>query len=428
MLRLDQASPEQLREQENLLKKEYLKLKNEKLSLDLTRGKPNSAQLDLSNDLDGILMGDFTDCEGTDLRNYGGLDGIPEAKKLFSDIAGVKPDEIMIGGNSSLTLMYFCVQTALTKGLSPGSKPWQNETQKIKFLAPVPGYDRHFTICQHLGIELIPVAMNDTGPDMDQIEQLIKADSGIKGIWCVPRFSNPTGIVYSENVVKRMAGLGNIAGDDFLVFWDNAYAVHSFDDQAPELANIMDYCRGAGSQNNVVIFGSTSKITFAGAGVAYIGASLENLQGLKKNLGFMSIGPDKTNQLRHVKFLKNKDTITKHMQKHANIMKPRFDAVLTALRDSLGNLGIGDWTEPKGGYFVSFDSLPGLAREIVRLSADIGVKLTPAGATFPNGNDPKDCNIRLAPTYPSVAEVEKAMQVFVTCVKLASVRQKINQP
>jgi len=428
MATLDQASYEQLQQQEAQLSQKFQQLQQQQLDLDLTRGKPSAAQLDLSKELDGILNGDYRDSGGADLRNYGGLDGIAEAKQLFSTLAGVKNTEILIGGNSSLTLMYFCAQIALERGLTTDRTPWRQDQRAVKFLAPVPGYDRHFSLCQHLGIELIPVAMNDAGPDMEQVESLLHADPDIKGIWCVPRFSNPSGIVYCDDVVQRIAKLSKIAGPNFLVFWDNAYAVHSLEEGAPPLANIMDYCRNEGTEDSVLIFGSTSKITLAGAGVAYVAGSPGNLEELKKHLGFMSIGPDKMNQLRHVRFLRDAGTIAAHMQKHAAIMKPRFDAVLQALQSSLGNLGLGEWTEPRGGYFISFDSRPGLAREIVSLAAQLGVKLTPAGATFPGGNDPRDCNIRLAPTYPSVEDINKAMEVFVTCVKLASVRQQLNTP
>ncbi|ARN74704.1 aminotransferase class I/II-fold pyridoxal phosphate-dependent enzyme [Oceanicoccus sagamiensis] len=424
-MRLNQATPEQLREWETTLAEQYQAIQQAGLSLDLTRGKPSSDQLDLSNALDGILHGQYTDSSGTDLRNYGGLDGIPEAKTLFAGMVGVKPEEVMIGGNSSLTLMYFSLQTAMHQGVSDADSAWAKDGQTVKFLAPVPGYDRHFAACEHLGVELIPVAMDDNGPDMDQVEQLVQADASIKGIWCVPRFSNPTGVVYSDEVVQRIAKLGNIAGPNFRVFWDNAYAVHVLNDNAPELPNLMDYCRQQGTEDSVYIFGSTSKITFAGAGVAFIAGSPANLTVLKKHLGFTSIGPDKINQLRHVAFLKDSATLSEHMNRHAAIMQPRFDAVLSSLRSELGDTDMGSWTEPEGGYFISFDSRPGLAREIIALAAGAGVKLTPAGATFPYGNDPDDKNIRLAPTYPTVSEIEKAMEVFVTCVKLASVKQAL---
>ena len=424
-MRLDQATADQLQEWHATLENQYQTISQAGLNLDLTRGKPSAQQLQLSDKLDGILAGNYTDQSGTDVRNYGGIDGITEAKTLFASMIDIKTNEILIGGNSSLTLMYFTVQAAMYHGVTDPDSAWINEEQAIKFLAPVPGYDRHFSICEHLGIELIPVPLNSDGPDMDRVEQLVQADSSIKGIWCVPRFSNPTGVVYSEDVVKRLANLGTIAGANFRVFWDNAYAVHVLEENAATLPSIMSYCREAGTEDSVYLFGSTSKITFAGAGVAFMGASPANLAVLKQHLGFSSIGPDKINQLRHVKFLRDKQTLSKHMANHAKIMYPRFNAVLNTLRNELGNTRMGSWTEPKGGYFVSFDSLPGLAKQIVQLSADAGVKLTPAGATFPYGNDPNDCNIRLSPTYPSVEEIQQAMDVFVLCVKLASVKQTL---
>ena len=426
-MRLDQATPEQLREWEQSLTEQYRAFQQSGLSLDLTRGKPSQQQLDLSNALDGILAGSYTDNSGTDLRNYGGLDGIAEAKTLFASVLGVNSDEILIGGNSSLTLMHFTVESALYHGVSGADSAWSKEGKTIKFLAPVPGYDRHFSVCEHLGIELIPVAMNDDGPDMDQVEALVQADPQIKGIWCVPRFSNPTGIVYSDAVVERMATLANIAGPNFRIFWDNAYAVHSIEDNAPSLANLMDACKTQGTEDSVYLFGSTSKVTFAGAGVAFMASSPANLAVIKRHFGFTSIGPDKVNQMRHVKFLKNSDVLAAHMARHAALLKPRFDAVLSSLRDHLTDTGMGDWTEPKGGYFVSFDSLPGLAKKIVQLSADAGVKLTPAGATFPYGNDPQDCNIRIAPSFPSIDDIQQAMEVFIVCVKLASVQQALSR-
>lgn len=426
-MRLDQATPEQLRQWHTTLTGQYQSAQQAGLNLDLTRGKPCAEQLELSNALDGILQGDYTDASGIDLRNYGGLDGISEAKQLFAKMIGTRPEEVMIGGNGSLTLMYFCVQSAMYHGVDGPGSAWAESGNKIKFLAPVPGYDRHFSICEHLGIELIPIAMDDNGPDMDQVEAQLKADENIKGIWCVPRFSNPTGVVYSDEVVARIAQLGNIAGPHFRVFWDNAYAVHVLDKQAPALANFMDLCREAGTQDNAYIFGSTSKVTFAGAGVAFMASSPNNLKVLTKHLSYTSIGPDKINQMRHVRFLQDMDTLGAHMDKHAAILRPRFDAVLSTLCKELGDSDMGSWTNPQGGYFVCFDSRPGLAREIIQLAADAGVKLTPAGATYPHGNDPQDCNIRLAPTYPSLPEIEKAMEIFVLCVKLASVAQALEQ-
>ena len=419
-MQLESASVAQLRELEAVLSQEYAAFKAAGLNLDLTRGKPSADQLSLSNALDGILGGNFKDADGTDVRNYGGLEGILSARQLFAPVMGVSADEIIIGGSSSLTLMYQAVQFALLNGVGNG-EAW-NKAGKVKFLAPVPGYDRHFAICEHFGIELIPVAMNEHGPDMDQVEALVKADPQIKGIWCVPRFSNPSGIVYSDAVVERFAKLGKSAGTGFRIFWDNAYAVHTLDDSAPKLANLFALCKQHGTEDSVYLFGSTSKITFAGAGVSYMAATPANLKMFKQQLGINQIGPDKVNQLRHVKFLKNEQNLTALMRNHAELLKPRFDAVLTRL-EALQDLG--DWTVPQGGYFISFDTRPGLAKAVVKLAAEAGVKLTPAGATYPYGKDPQDRNIRLAPSFPKVEEIAKATDVFVTCVKLASVQQEI---
>ena len=425
-MQLSQATREQLQQWEQQLSQDYSAFQARKLNLDLTRGKPSNDQLAISDALDGILQGQYTAPDGTDTRNYGGLDGLPELKALYSQVLGVKPEETLIGGNSSLTLMHWTLTFAHFFGLHSPEAAWSRQGT-VKFLCPVPGYDRHFGICQDLGIEMIPVALNSDGPDMDEVERLVAADKSIKGIWCVPRFANPTGDVYSDAVVERLAALGKIAAPDFLIMWDNAYAVHTLQADAPALANIMDASRRHGTENNVFIFGSTSKITFAGAGVSYMGASVHNLNGFKKRLGFASIGPDKVNQLRHMKFIPDLKALDAVMEKHAALLKPRFDIVLKHLREGLGDTGMGRWTEPKGGYFVSFDTLPGLAKEVVKLANEAGVKLTPAGATFPYGKDPQDSNIRIAPSVPSVEEIDKAMQGFVICVKLASVRQRLAQ-
>ena len=421
---IDQASAQDLQANLAELEKQYAEIQSAKLNLDLTRGKPSSAQLDLSNGLDGILAGAYKADDGTDCRNYGGLDGIAEAKALFSQVLGVKPTETLIGGNASLTLMFQVLAFAYQFGVRGIDSAWCKEGE-IKFLCPVPGYDRHFGICEELGIKMIPVAMDDNGPNMDEVESLVKSDPCIKGIWCVPRFSNPTGIVYSDEVVERIAQLGKIAGPNFRVMWDNAYAIHALSDQAPPLANIMDAARKFGTEDSVVIFGSTSKVTFAGSGLAFLGASEENLKYFRKHLGMCTIGPDKVNQLRHVKFFGGFDGLLAHMAKHAELLKPRFDAVLQHLDKGFSASDMGAWTVPEGGYFVSFDARPGLAKEIIRLAGEAGVKLTPAGATFPYGQDPEDKNIRLAPSFPSMADINKAMEVFVICVKLASVRQKL---
>ncbi len=414
----------ELQTQLDALQAEYDTLKGLGLALDLTRGKPCTEQVALSDALDGILNGDYLAADGTDTRNYGGLDGLPEAKALFGPVLGLPADEIMVGGNSSLTMMYQVLEFALSEGLRGPESAWGN-SDTIKFLCPVPGYDRHFAICEHLGIEMINVPMLDTGPDMDAVEALVKQDSSIAGIWCVPRFSNPTGCVYSDATVERLAQLPKLAAGHFLVMWDNAYAVHTLYDDARPLAPISDYCRRHGTLENVFQFGSTSKITFSGAGVAFLGSSRDNLVALAKHLGYQSIGPDKVNQLRHVRFLRDTDTLAAHMARHAAIVRPRFDSVLDTLERELAGAGMGSWTRPRGGYFISFDTLPGLAREVVALAGAIGVKLTPAGATFPYGRDPQDCNIRLSPTYASLEAVKSTVEAFVVCVRLATLRQRL---
>lgn len=426
-MQLDQASTEQLQEWESALSAQYNQHKAAGLSLDLTRGKPSGDQLSLSDAILEVIGSDLSNEAGTDLRNYGGLDGITECKRLFAPVLDVAEDEILIGGNSSLTLMYFAVLFASQMGFGDLGKAWKDSGESIKFLCPVPGYDRHFSVCEHLGIDMIPVAMNDDGPDMDEVERLVKADADIKGIWCVPRFSNPTGIVYSDAVVTRIAELAKHAGANFRVFWDNAYAVHSLSDDAPALASLMAAARKAGTQDSVYLFGSTSKITYAGAGVAFAGMSKANLAAFKAHLGMTQIGPDKVNQLRHVRLLKDSEGLRAHMREHAAVLKPRFDIVLKHLDEGIGDSGLLNWTAPQGGYFISVDTLPGLAKQVVAMAAEAGVKLTPAGATFPYGNDPEDRNIRIAPSVPSLEEIDRAMEVFVNCVKLASVRQRLAQ-
>lgn len=423
-MHIEQASKQELKDLLADLYEEYDKLAELKLALDLTRGKPGAEQVALSDALDGILAGDFRAADGSDVRNYGGIDGLPEAKALFGSVLGTSPEETLVGGNSSLSLMYQVIDFAMNEGLRGEDSAWAlNDT--VKFLCPVPGYDRHFSICEYMHIEMLAVPMLDSGPDMDQVEAMVKADPDIKGIWCVPRFGNPTGSVYSDDTVERIARLPQIASDNFLVLWDNAYAVHSLYDDAPELASIADYCRKHDTMDGVFQFGSTSKITFAGAGVAFIGSSERNLSTLKAHLAFQTIGPDKVNQLRHVRLLKDRQTLAAHMAKHAALIRPRFEAVLEVLAKELGDTGMGEWTEPKGGYFISFDTRPGLAQEVVDLAGNIGVKLTPAGATFPYGRDEANRNIRLAPTFPSLEDVRASAKAFTVCVKLATVKQEL---
>jgi DNA-binding transcriptional MocR family regulator len=424
-LYLDQATPEQLSQWEADLSAQYQALQSQSLNLDLTRGKPSADQLSLSDTLDGILKGDYRAADGTDVRNYGGLDGIGEAKQLGADILGVNTDEILVGGNSSLTLMFQTVLIAQQFGLQGSDSAWKNQGA-VKFLCPVPGYDRHFTICEQLGIEMVTVPMTATGPDMDQVEAMIKADSQIVGMWCVPKYSNPTGVIYSDEVVDRIAQLGKIANPQFRVFWDNAYAVHDLVETPQALKPIMDSCREFATEDSVIQFASTSKITHAGAGIAFMAGSAANLKGIKAVLGTSTIGPDKVNQLRHLRMLPNLEALHAHMNKHAAIITPRFSSVLSNLDSAFSNSDLGVWEKPEGGYFISFDTRPNCAKAVVKLAAEAGVKLTPAGATFPYGNDPEDRNIRIAPTVPSVAEVDQAMQVFEVCVKLASVRAALS--
>ena len=423
-----QATTEQLAALEKALAQELEQHRCAGLNLDLTRGKPSPEQLALADALDGILEGDYRDSAGGDLRNYGGIDGIAEAKALFADLLGVGTDDILVGGNSSLALMHLCAMFALHLGAAGPGSAWRSEGQDIKFIAPCPGYDRHFAICEQLGIALLPVAMGQDGPDMDAVESLLRADPMIKGIWCVPRFSNPTGCVYSDAVLARLARLARLAGPNFRVFCDNAYAVHALTDDAPALGNVMQAFRDEGTTDALYLFGSTSKMTFAGAGVAFLAMSPRNLAHFKTQLGVSQIGPDKINQMRHVRFLRDRDGVQHLMARHAAILRPRFDSVGRHLREGLEGWDIASWTEPRGGYFVSVDTLPGLATAVVRLAASAGVKLTPAGATYPGGRDPQDRNIRIAPSFPRVDEIDRAMAVFVTCLKLASVRQRLGLP
>lgn len=423
-MQLDNASVAQLREWESQLTEQYQAILAKKLNLDLTRGKPSAEQLNLSDELDGLLKGNYIAADGTDTRNYGGLDGLPEAKQLGANIMGVDAANVLVGGSSSLTLMFQVMLTAHQFGLKDALSAWKNEGE-VKFICPVPGYDRHYTVCEQLGIKMINVPMTSTGPDMDAVESLLKNDKSIKGMWCVPKYSNPTGVVYSDETVERIAKLGQIASTNFRVFWDNAYSVHDLTANAPQLASILEATRRNGTEDSVVQFASTSKITHAGSGVAFVAASAANLAGFKKFLNSCTIGPDKVNQIRHSRFLPNKDALLAHMGKHAALLNPRFDAVLTGLSKAFEGTDLGAWEKPVGGYFVSFDTRKNCAKETVRLAAEAGVKLTPAGATYPYGKDPEDRNIRIAPSVPTVPEVVGAMEVFVICVKLASVKQQL---
>ncbi len=427
---------QQLQARAQELRQQYESVCAQKLNLDLTRGKPCSEQLALSDALDGILGNDYRCEDGTDSRNYGGIMGIPEARSFAAEYLGTTPERTMVGGNSSLQFMYQIVTSALYHGVRGAASAWSREAAaaggKVRFLCPSPGYDRHFAICEALDIEMIPVAMNSEGPDMDRIEALVKADPLIKGIWCVPKYANPDGVVYSAAVVARMAALGKIAGANFRILWDNAYAEHHLVDNPPELANILALSEAAGTLDNVYVIGSTSKITHAGAGISFIASSEANLKSLSEQLIIATIGPDKVNQLRHMRFLKDMPTLRGLMQQHRAILQPKFEALLRELDAGLGGkqingAALGEWTVPQGGYFVLFNTQPGLADTVVRLTAGAGVKLTPAGSTWPYRKDPANNNIRLAPSFPSLPEISAAMKVFVLCVELASIERALAQ-
>lgn len=423
-MNLENASQAELQSWEKKLAAKYQQYKDAALKLDLTRGKPGNAQLDLADAMEDLPKNKMILENGTDLRNYGGLDGIPAARKLGGEMLGLPESEVICGDHSSLSLMYLYMLHAYYHGSQGAETAWVKESE-VKFLAIVPGYDRHFSICEELGIRLINVNMLDDGPDMDKVEELLSNDPQIKGMWCVPKYSNPTGCIYSDKVVERIAAVGKIAGPNFRVMWDNAYGVHDLQENPQQLANVMDYCRKYGTEDNLILTASTSKITIAGGGISFLGASGKNLEHFRKRLAVMSIGPNKLNQQRHLLFLKNIEAVRSHMQKHAEILRPKFEMVQKHLESGLAGKAMGNWCKPEGGYFVSFDANPGLAKEIIRLSGEAGVKLTPAGATFPYGQDPEDANIRLAPTFPSVEDLDQAMQVFVTCVQLAAVRQRM---
>ncbi|GAB48369.1 aminotransferase class I/II-fold pyridoxal phosphate-dependent enzyme [Mobilicoccus pelagius] len=397
----------------------YEEFSSSGLKLDITRGKPCTAQLDLAEDLLVALKpGDHsTEAEG-DLRNYGGAaKGVLALREMFSPLVDVPADQLVARDNSSLSLMHFCVASSFFRALPGGEKPWAGE--EVVFLAPAPGYDRHFSVCEELGVQLRTVAMTPEGPDMDEVERLVAEDARIKGIWCVPKYSNPTGITFSDEVVRRLAEMPT-AAPDFRIYWDNAYAIHHVRAQHDRLASILDACAKAGNEDRAFVFASTSKVTFAGGGVSFFGSSQANVAWFLARDSMRSIGPDKVNQLRHVRFFGDTAGVEAHMEKHREILEPKFDAVATALDADLTPLGIASWSDPNGGYFVSLDVVPGTARRIVQLAKDAGVALTPAGATFPGGDDPEDRNIRIAPSYPTTEELDTALQVLTTCVILAA--------
>ena len=414
-------TPAQLQAERETVAKKFEELKAKGLKLDMSRGKPGKAQLDLVSDILTILNNpEQCVVDGLDVRNYGELEGLPCAKRYFADVLGCKPEECFVGGNASLTLMYDTISKAFTHGLLHSERPWCKE-EKVKFLCPAPGYDRHFKITESFGMELITINMTETGPDMDAVEEAVK-DPAVKGMWCVPKYSNPEGVIYSDETIKRIVNL-KPAAPDFLLMWDNAYCVHEFDGDFVPFADILTLCREAGNPDMVFEYASTSKVTLPGAGISVMATSVDNLKYMSKLMGIQSISYDKVNQLRHVLFLKDKENTLALMKKHAEIMKPKFDSVLKALDEQIAPLGIAEWKHPKGGYFVSVDTMDGLAKRTLALCKEAGVVMTGAGATFPYGVDPRDRNIRIAPSLPPVAELDIAIDVFCTCLKLAALEK-----
>ena len=419
-MRYQEMSQRELQREYRKLSAAYREMEQQGLHLDLSRGKPSPEQLELSRKmLDEVNSGSVLDSvDGTDCRNYGGLDGIPEAKALLAGMVGCRPEQVIVGGNSSLTLMFDILSHAMIDGLLGGT-PWCQVPDR-KFLCPVPGYDRHFAMTEHFGFELVPVPMLPDGPDMSLVERLVHEDASIKGIWCVPKYQNPTGVVFSHEVVKRFANL-KPAAKDFRIFWDNAYCVHDlYPEEAEPLPDILSLCEQAGSPDLVYEFCSTSKAAFPGAGISGVAASAANLIELRRVWKFATIGPDKLNQLRQARFFRNTAGLKAHMARHADLLRPKFERVEAILKEDLARSGAGSWTEPKGGYFISFNTLPGCAARTVELCKKAGVKFTPAGATWPCGRDPEDRNIRLAPSYASLEEIELAVRLFTICVRLAA--------
>lgn len=403
---------------------DYHAFQAKSLTLDMTRGKPSPEQLDLATEmLTGDCSRQYRSPSGVDCRNYGGLDGIKEAKALFAQYLEVAEDEIIVGDSASLKMMHDAIMGALVYGMVDSERPW-GQLDSVKFLCPSPGYDRHFAICQYLGIEMIPVGMGADGPDMDTVEKLVAVDETIKGIWCVPKYSNPTGVTYSDAVVDRLAAM-RAKAKDFTIFCDNAYTVHHLSDVHDPLKNMLSACKEAGNPDRVFLFGSTSKISFAGSGVAMMAGSRRNIEFILSKMQFQTIGPNKLNQLRHILFFKDVAGIEKHMQKHAAILKPKFDTVLDVLDRELAGSGAAQWSKPNGGYFISIDTMPGCAREVIKMAAAAGVKLTPAGAAFPYGVDPEDKNIRIAPSFPAAADLRTAMELVAICIKLVSIDKQL---
>ena len=422
MKKYQEMSQEELRAEYNAVYTQYQKYCAQGLSLDMSRGKPSAAQLELSMPMLDVLHGqhDMRAEGGVDVRNYGQLDGIPEVKRIFSELLDVAPENIMVGANSSLNLMFDCVCWAESLGIM-GCTPWA-KLDKVKFLCPVPGYDRHFAITELFGIEMIPIQMGSNGPDMEEVRRYVENDPAVKGIWCVPKYSNPTGITYSDDTVRAFAAL-KPAAKDFRIYWDNAYCVHHLTDTPDVLLNIFDACREYKSEDMVYEFTSTSKISFSGAGIAVIAASDANMADLKKKRTIQTIGPNKVVQLMHARYFHDAAGIAAHMEKHRALLAPKFEAVLSALDAELAPLGIASYSRPNGGYFISFDTLSGCASRVGELCKKAGVVLTTVGATFPYGKDPQNTNIRIAPSFPPIEELRAAVAVFCTSVRLASLEK-----
>lgn len=425
MARYADLSKAELEEELAHVRERYAELQARDLALNMARGKPSAAQLDLSMPLLDVLNAeaDFCSEDGTDCRNYGVLDGIPEAKRLMATLLDDQPENVIVLGNASLTAMYDAMARYWMFG-ALGSTPW-SQLDEVKWLCPVPGYDRHFTICEAFGIQMIPVSLGENGPAMDEMERLVAADPAIKGIWCVPKYSNPSGVTYSDEAVRRLAAM-ETAATDFRIFWDNAYAVHHLSADPAEHDSVLDIaaaCIEAGNPDRYLKFGSTSKITFPGAGVAAVAASPANIAEIKRHMNAQAIGHDKLNQLRHARFLDEGRGLAAHMARHGELMKPKFDLVVRRLEEELGEVGIATWTNPRGGYFISFDGPEGTAARTVQLAREAGVVMTGAGATWPYGNDPADSNIRIAPSLPPLEELDAALDVFTCCVKLAALEK-----
>ena len=422
-----EMSKQQLLDEEEGLKKEYARYKGMGLSLNMARGKPGAEQLDLTMPMLDVLRSDseLISESGEDCRNYGIVDGLPEAKKLIADMIGTTPEHVIVYGNSSLNIMYDTVSRSYTHGVL-GNTPWC-KLDKVKFLCPVPGYDRHFGVTEHFGVEMVNVPMTPEGPDMDLVEKLVAEDESIKGIWCIPKYSNPQGVVYSDETVRRFAAL-KPAAKDFRIYWDNAYVVHHlYEKDQAQILDIISECEKAGNPDMVYEFCSTSKVSFPGAGIAALASSVTNIADIKKQLSVQTIGHDKINQLRHVRYFKDAAGIEAHMMKQAACIRPKFELVLELFEKELAGLGIGSWLSPKGGYFITFETLEGCAKNVVAKAKEAGVTLTGAGAPFPYGKDPKDSVIRVAPTYPSLEELKMATDIFVICVKLASIEKLLEE-